>query len=290
LVLCGTHGVQVLKGKYETLTNAFRNFDKDKSGSIDRQEMLEGLKRLQLPISDKQFGKIISRADADGGGSIDMTEFKGAFEIGGRAEAKREADKQKKVDALLKKERRESAAAAAALPEEEVEVVDPKAESLLWITLQRRFNSIPEAFAFLKGRVGGKHADVLSEKELCNGLLRLHLMEQLQTNTDEAQLTQLVRASDQITAVQKKDMLVATKGITPEAARNFLKKAGVDERGIRPRDEDARGEADAANAKRGHAPDSESSHPFEGTKGKVCVHVPSVLIFGPCYSSCLYCQ
>ena len=264
--------MQVLKGKYETMTNAFRHFDKDKSGSISRQEMLEGLKRLQLPITDKQFGKIINRADADGGGRIDMNEFKSAFEIGVLAEAKRDADKQKKMEAQLKKGRRESAAAAAAGPDEEVEEPDPKAEKFLWVTLQRSYSSIPEAFSFLKGRTGGKHADVLSEKELCNGLLRLHLMEQLKANTDEAQLTQLLRASDQITAVQKKDMLVATKGLTPEAARNFLKKAGIDEGGIRPRDEDAPGEAGGANASGGRGPEGGDYNPFAGTTGKVCAH------------------
>jgi hypothetical protein len=168
--------VQVLKGKYETMTNAFRHFDKDKSGSISRQEMLEGLKRLQLPITDKQFGKIINRADADGGGSIDMNEFKSAFEMGVLAEAKRDADKQKKMGAQLMKERRESAAAAAAGPEEEVGEPDPKAEKFLWVTLQRSYSSIPEAFAFLKGRAGGKHADVLSEKELCNGCIYIHIV------------------------------------------------------------------------------------------------------------------
>ena len=56
------------------------------NGTISREEMLAGLKRLHLPITDKQFGKVIRRADADGGGSIDLNEFKAAFESGGRAE------------------------------------------------------------------------------------------------------------------------------------------------------------------------------------------------------------
>jgi Ca2+-binding EF-hand superfamily protein len=161
---------EVIKGKFDTLTNAFRKFDKDGNGNISREEMLDGLKLLQLPISDKQYGKIISRADADGGGSIDFNEFKNAFEISARAVAKREEDKQKKVDEMLRKQRISEAAAASLEPEEEIEAVDPKAESFLWMTLQNRYSSIPLAFAFLKGRTGGKHADVLNEKELCNGM------------------------------------------------------------------------------------------------------------------------
>ena len=35
---------EVIKGKYETMNNAFRNFDKSKKGSMTREEMLDGLK------------------------------------------------------------------------------------------------------------------------------------------------------------------------------------------------------------------------------------------------------
>jgi Ca2+-binding EF-hand superfamily protein len=35
---------EVIKGKYETMTNAFRNFDKTNKGSITREQMLDGLK------------------------------------------------------------------------------------------------------------------------------------------------------------------------------------------------------------------------------------------------------
>ena len=35
---------EVIKGKYETMNNAFRNFDKTKKGSMTREEMLDGLK------------------------------------------------------------------------------------------------------------------------------------------------------------------------------------------------------------------------------------------------------
>ena len=39
---------EVIKGKYETMTNAFRNFDKTNTGSITREQMLDGLRVMRI--------------------------------------------------------------------------------------------------------------------------------------------------------------------------------------------------------------------------------------------------
>ena len=56
---------------------AFRRFDADKSGEIERGELQRALARLGLPSSDEYVDDVFSQYDADGSGSIDLREFKG---------------------------------------------------------------------------------------------------------------------------------------------------------------------------------------------------------------------
>ena len=354
---------EVIKGKHDTIPTAFTAFRKTSRGqALTRQEMLDGLKRLKLPnVTDKQLEAIIKRADADGGGTIDLNEFKLAFEIGERAAAKRREDRDKKLKALLREQEKKdaAAAAAAAAAAEVIEPVDPKAEMFLWLTLQKNYDSIqlsadgknfvgmiPQAFAFLKGREGGKHADVLSEAEFCNGLLRLQLRENLkavsasglkwlkmrdsqpplrgrdlgnaelaaalarQTSftqqewdkfgvrnlgmdhfvgekkasldrdgqgearlnswfrpaaADETAVTSLLRASEAVTVVQKRELLKEALGMNAEEANLALKKAGVDKTGIRPvvGESSAQQDGDVVG-QGGHA----AGLPLQGTQGK----------------------
>ena len=165
----------------------------------------------------------------------------------------------------MKKERKLEAEAAAHIPED-VEALDPKAENYLWVTLQKRYSCIPEAFAFLKGRTTGKHAHLLSEPELCNGLLRLNLMEQLIAASDTDAIAKLLRnpSYDSVSMMQKKDILIAAKGLTSEAARGVLRRAGVDERGIRRNDQET--ESKPTKSEDGAPP--ARTNPFEGTQGK----------------------
>ncbi|KAJ1490671.1 hypothetical protein T484DRAFT_1776509, partial [Baffinella frigidus] len=79
----------VFKGKFDSLVVAFRTFDKDKDGKVSREEMKQGLVNLKLPLSLAQINAIVKRADADGSGEVDYTEFKDMFATGLKAEQKR---------------------------------------------------------------------------------------------------------------------------------------------------------------------------------------------------------
>ena len=50
---------QMLKGKFDTLHLAFRSFDKDKNGTVDRGEMREGLTKLGLGLTKRQIEAMI---------------------------------------------------------------------------------------------------------------------------------------------------------------------------------------------------------------------------------------
>mmetsp|Transcript_2004 Transcript_2004/g.6067 ORF Transcript_2004/g.6067 Transcript_2004/m.6067 type:complete len:614 (-) Transcript_2004:3-1844(-) len=80
----------VLKGKFDTMNNAFRTFDKDNDGKVSREEMREGLSKLNLGLNKAQINAMIKRADADGSGEIDYNEFRHIFEVGKVADAKRD--------------------------------------------------------------------------------------------------------------------------------------------------------------------------------------------------------
>jgi len=59
---------------------------------------------------------------------------------------------------------------------------DPKAEAFMWGSLMSICSSYPEAFAFLKGRADGKHADIISEKEFVQGSVRLNVRVRLRSS------------------------------------------------------------------------------------------------------------
>jgi len=224
---------EVVKGKYETLTNAFRSFDKDNSGSISRDEMLQGLKRLGLPLTERQFANIIKRADVDGGGSIDLQEFRFAFETGGRADTKRQEHASKQQRQLLlqqKAEMREKEASAASeaqklerLQLEVVPPVDEDVESQFWGTLQQHCAGICEAFALIKkkgaqsasqGALQAADSELMSEAEFSEGLRHvfdhnvsrhakpLFLRIVLAGVSKHLEVTELLRASEHVEMVQ----------------------------------------------------------------------------------------
>ena len=64
-----------IEGKSGSLTKVFRDFDKDKSGSVDYNEFRQGLLYLGVPLNDKEFDMLIAEVDNDGGGEIDYNEF-----------------------------------------------------------------------------------------------------------------------------------------------------------------------------------------------------------------------
>jgi Ca2+-binding EF-hand superfamily protein len=64
-----------VEAKSKNLRNVFREFDEDKSGSVDLVEFRRGLAHLGFEMTDKQFDALLDRVDRDGNGDINYTEF-----------------------------------------------------------------------------------------------------------------------------------------------------------------------------------------------------------------------
>jgi hypothetical protein len=53
----------------------FRNFDEDKSGSVDYQEFRKGLEHIGIILTDVDFQTLLDVVDNDKSGTIDYNEF-----------------------------------------------------------------------------------------------------------------------------------------------------------------------------------------------------------------------
>jgi len=54
----------------------FREFDEDKSGDIDRWEIMKVMQGLGIEITEQKAADMISTVDKDNSGTIDFEEFK----------------------------------------------------------------------------------------------------------------------------------------------------------------------------------------------------------------------
>eukprot|EP00403_Amphidinium_massartii_P014243 CAMPEP_0178422452 /NCGR_PEP_ID=MMETSP0689_2-20121128/27182_1 /TAXON_ID=160604 /ORGANISM="Amphidinium massartii, Strain CS-259" /LENGTH=187 /DNA_ID=CAMNT_0020044019 /DNA_START=26 /DNA_END=586 /DNA_ORIENTATION=+ len=59
----------------EELVEAFKIFDRDKSGTIDAIELQDVLAKLGFKVSDLEARDMIKEADSDGGGDVSFSEF-----------------------------------------------------------------------------------------------------------------------------------------------------------------------------------------------------------------------
>lgn len=59
----------------EALRKAFDAFDADGSGHIDKEEMLQMIRKLKLNMSLPQIHRLVAESDPDGNGTIDFNEF-----------------------------------------------------------------------------------------------------------------------------------------------------------------------------------------------------------------------
>lgn len=63
------------------LRRAFSHYDKDKSGTIDMQELKTIFEELGEKIPEERLKKIMELVDRDKSGSIDIDEFLDAFRL-----------------------------------------------------------------------------------------------------------------------------------------------------------------------------------------------------------------
>jgi Ca2+-binding EF-hand superfamily protein len=61
--------------KSKNVRVVFRNFDEDKSGSVDYDEFRRGLAHLGITLSDEEFQALLGIIDNDQSGTIDYNEF-----------------------------------------------------------------------------------------------------------------------------------------------------------------------------------------------------------------------
>merc|ERR1712100_493647 len=61
--------------KAKNIRVVFRNFDEDKSGSVDYQEFRKGLEHIGIILTDVDFQTLLDVVDNDKSGTIDYNEF-----------------------------------------------------------------------------------------------------------------------------------------------------------------------------------------------------------------------
>ena len=59
----------------EEIDNAFHLFDKDRSGSIDVNELKDAMKALGIFLKKEEVRETMRKVDKDGSGNIDKEEF-----------------------------------------------------------------------------------------------------------------------------------------------------------------------------------------------------------------------
>jgi len=59
----------------EEIDNAFSLFDKDRSGTIDVNELKDAMKALGIFLRKKEVRVVMTKVDKDGSGAIDKDEF-----------------------------------------------------------------------------------------------------------------------------------------------------------------------------------------------------------------------
>jgi Ca2+-binding EF-hand superfamily protein len=69
----------LIKAKFSTLVSAFRSFDKNGDGQINRQEFFTGLKQSGVDLPKEQMLRLWEMADEDGSGVLHYTEFARKF-------------------------------------------------------------------------------------------------------------------------------------------------------------------------------------------------------------------
>jgi len=70
------------------LRAVFTKFDEDKSGQLSPDELAQGLYELGIDIDDAEFDAMMTAADADGSGEVDLGEFMAWAGSGGAVAAK----------------------------------------------------------------------------------------------------------------------------------------------------------------------------------------------------------
>jgi len=70
------HDAQEEADDIEGLQMAFRAFDIDGNGKIDRAELAQVMKNLGQELTDEEIDAMMKEADTDGDGAIDFEEFK----------------------------------------------------------------------------------------------------------------------------------------------------------------------------------------------------------------------
>jgi Ca2+-binding EF-hand superfamily protein/CRP-like cAMP-binding protein len=64
-----------IAAKSNNVRTLFRHFDADKSGSVDREEFVQGLRSISVYLSEENLDELMAIVDEDGMGDVDYNEF-----------------------------------------------------------------------------------------------------------------------------------------------------------------------------------------------------------------------
>jgi calcium-dependent protein kinase len=65
----------ISKEERRVLAMKFNEIDKDRSGVIDRSELIDAYKSLYQVVEDEPIERILNNLDTNGSGKVDFTEF-----------------------------------------------------------------------------------------------------------------------------------------------------------------------------------------------------------------------
>ncbi|XP_078594699.1 uncharacterized protein LOC144872420 [Branchiostoma floridae x Branchiostoma japonicum] len=64
----------------DSAMDTFKMFDKDKSGFLDKSEIMQGMAQLGAEVTEEEAEKMLREADTDGDGKVSYEEFKASFQ------------------------------------------------------------------------------------------------------------------------------------------------------------------------------------------------------------------
>ena len=73
--ICDIRGRPLSKNDLAEFEIAFKQFDGDNSGSIDRDEIKQAMAKLNWVPTEEELSSIIAEVDVDGNGTLDFNEF-----------------------------------------------------------------------------------------------------------------------------------------------------------------------------------------------------------------------
>jgi len=138
------------QGRADAAEKAFRQFDTDKDGEIDINELKIGLERvLKTELSDKRVSEVMKEFDSSGDGKLQLDEFVTIDQFRNRLEALSQEERRLASEAQKTAKKEEE---AAALAQARLDILNDREPT----TSDRAFSILPYLFPLLDGLQYGR--------------------------------------------------------------------------------------------------------------------------------------